>query len=165
MLRENPVVAIIMGSQSDWNIMQHAQATLDDLKIPSNAFVMSAHRTPERLSEFVTSAKTNGCKVIIAGAGMAAALPGAAAALTPLPVLGVPMEGKIAGGLDALLSMTQMPAGVPVGTLAVGRSGAVNAALLAASILALSNRDISDSLDKFRKNQTESVRETPGDEN
>ena len=165
MLRENPVVAIIMGSQSDWNIMQHAQATLDDLKIPSNAFVMSAHRTPERLSEFVNGAKTNGFKVIIAGAGMAAALPGAAAALTPLPVLGVPMEGKIAGGLDALLSMTQMPAGVPVGTLAVGRSGAVNAALLAASILALSNRDISDSLDKFRKNQTESVRETPGDEN
>ena len=96
---------------------------------------------------------------------MAAALPGAAAALTPLPVLGVPMEGKIAGGLDALLSMTQMPAGVPVGTLAVGRSGAVNAALLAASILALSNRDISDSLDKFRKNQTESVLETPGDDN
>ena len=94
-----------------------------------------------------------------------AVVPGAAAALTPLPVLGVPMEGKIAGGLDALLSMTQMPAGVPVGTLAVGRSGAVNAALLAASILALSNRDISDSLDKFRKNQTESVRETPGDEN
>ena len=165
MLRENPVVAIIMGSQSDWNIMQHAQATLDDLKIPSNAFVMSAHRTPERLSEFVTSAKTNGFRVIIAGAGMAAALPGAAAALTPLPVLGVPMEGKIAGGLDALLSMTQMPAGVPVGTLAVGRSGAVNAALLAASILALSNRDISDSLDKFRKNQTESVLETPGDDN
>ena len=165
MLRENPVVAIIMGSQSDWNIMQHAQKTLDDLNIPSNAFVMSAHRTPDRLSEFVTGAKTKGFKVIIAGAGMAAALPGAAAALTPLPVLGVPMEGKIAGGLDALLSMTQMPAGVPVGTLAVGRSGAVNAALLAASILALSNRDISDSLDKFRKNQTESVRETPGDEN
>ena len=165
MLRENPVVAIIMGSQSDWKIMQHAQATLDDLKIPSNAFVMSAHRTPERLSEFVAGAKTNGFKVIIAGAGMAAALPGAAAALTPLPVLGVPMEGKIAGGLDALLSMTQMPAGVPVGTLAVGRSGAVNSALLAASILALSNRNISDSLDKFRKNQTESVRETPGDEN
>ena len=165
MLRENPVVAIIMGSQSDWNIMQHAQKTLDDLNIPSNAFVMSAHRTPDRLSEFVAGAKTNGFKVIIAGAGMAAALPGAAAALTPLPVLGVPMEGKIAGGLDALLSMTQMPAGVPVGTLAVGRSGAVNAALLAASILALSNRDISDSLDKFRKNQTESVRETPGDEN
>ena len=165
MLRENPVVAIIMGSQSDWNIMQHAQKTLDDLNIPSNAFVMSAHRTPDRLSEFVAGAKTNGFKVIIAGAGMAAALPGAAAALTPLPVLGVPMEGKIAGGLDALLSMTQMPAGVPVGTLAIGRSGAVNAALLTASILALSNSDIAQSLDEFRKNQTESVRETPGDEN
>ncbi len=165
MLRENPVVAIIMGSQSDWNIMQHAQKTLDDLNIPSNAFVMSAHRTPDRLSEFVAGAKTNGFKVIIAGAGMAAALPGAAAALTPLPVLGVPMEGKIAGGLDAILSMTQMPAGVPVGTLAIGRSGAVNAALLTASILALSNSDIAQSLDEFRKNQTESVRETPGDEN
>ena len=165
MLRENPVVAIIMGSQSDWNIMQHAQKTLDDLNIPSNAFVMSAHRTPDRLSEFVAGAKTKGFKVIIAGAGMAAALPGAAAALTPLPVLGVPMEGKIAGGLDAILSMTQMPAGVPVGTLAIGRSGAVNAALLTASILALSNSDIAQSLDEFRKNQTESVRETPGDEN
>ena len=165
MLRENPVVAIIMGSQSDWNIMQHAQKTLDNLNIPSNAFVMSAHRTPDRLSEFVAGAKTNGFKVIIAGAGMAAALPGAAAALTPLPVLGVPMEGKIAGGLDAILSMTQLPAGVPVGTLAIGRSGAVNAALLTASILALSNSDIAQSLDEFRKNQTESVRETPGDEN
>ena len=107
----------------------------------------------------------NGFKVIIAGAGMAAALPGAAAALTPLPVLGVPMEGKIAGGLDAILSMSQMPAGVPVGTLAVGRSGAVNAALLSASILGLSNSDIAQSLDEFRKNQTESVRETPGDGN
>jgi len=126
--------------------------------------ILSAHRTPDRLGAYVSVAKANGLQVIIAGAGMAAALPGAVAALTPLPVLGVPMEGKVMGGLDAILSMVQMPAGIPVGTLAVGRSGAVNAALLAAAILALGDDPIADALDKFRADQTAAVVETPKDD-
>ena len=125
--------------------------------------VISAHRTPHRLTEYATEARVNGLKVLIAGAGMAAALPGAAAALTPLPVLGVPMEGKVMGGLDALLAMSQMPAGIPVGTLAVGRSGAVNAAILAASILALEDQGIAARLDQFRADQTAAIVEQPQD--
>lgn len=156
-----PQVGIIMGSQSDWPIMAHARDTLNTLGIANEARIISAHRTPDRLTEYVLAAKASGLKVLIAGAGMSAALPGAAAALTALPVLGVPMEGKVMGGLDAILSMVQMPAGIPVGTLAVGRSGAVNAALLAASILALGDDDVAAALDKFRANQTAAVVETP----
>jgi|TARA_Y100000294_G_scaffold169225_1_gene180110 5-(carboxyamino)imidazole ribonucleotide mutase len=156
-----PQVGIIMGSQSDWPVMRHAKDTLDKLEIANEVKVISAHRTPDRLTEYASSARGNGLKVIIAGAGMAAALPGAAAALTPLPVLGVPMDGKVMGGLDAILSMVQMPAGIPVGTLAVGRSGAVNAALLAASILALSDEAIADALVTFRAEQSAAVNETP----
>ena len=164
MAEAKPQVGIIMGSQSDWQIMAHARDALDGLGIQCEARIISAHRTPDRLSEYITGAKDNGVKVIIAGAGMAAALPGAAAAMTPLPVLGVPMEGRVMGGLDAVLSMVQMPAGIPVGTLAVGRSGAVNAALLAASILALSDERVARALDKFRADQTAAVVETPKDD-
>jgi 5-(carboxyamino)imidazole ribonucleotide mutase len=159
-----PQVGIIMGSQSDWPIMAHARDTLDKLGIANETKIISAHRTPDRLSEYVSAAKANGLQVIIAGAGMSAALPGAVAALTPLPVLGVPMEGKVMGGLDAILSMVQMPAGIPVGTLAVGRSGAVNAGLLAASILALGDDGVAAALDKFRADQTAAVVETPKDD-
>ena len=164
MAEAKPVVGIIMGSQSDWSTMRHASDTLDRLGIACEVKILSAHRTPDRLGAYVSAAKANGLQVIIAGAGMAAALPGAVAALTPLPVLGVPMEGKVMGGLDALLSMVQMPAGIPVGTLAVGRSGAVNAALLAAAILALGDDPIADALDKFRADQTAAVVETPKDD-
>ena len=150
MAEAKAVVGIIMGSQSDWPVMRHASDTLDRLGIPCEVKIMSAHRTPDRLGEHVSAAKANGLQAIIAGAGMAAALPGAIAALTPLPVLGVPMEGKVMGGLDAILSMVQMPAGIPVGTLAVGRSGAVNAALLAAAILGLRDSDVQAALERFR---------------
>ena len=160
---KEPLVGIIMGSQSDWPTMKNAADTLDKLGIANEMRVISAHRTPHRLTEYATEARVNGLKVLIAGAGMAAALPGAAAALTPLPVLGVPMEGKVMGGLDALLAMSQMPAGIPVGTLAVGRSGAVNAAILAASILALEDQGIAARLDQFRADQTAAIVEQPGD--
>ena len=150
-------VGIIMGSQSDWSIMAHARDTLDKLGIANEVKIISAHRTPDRLSEYVSAAKGDGLQVIMA-------LPGAAAAMTALPVLGVPMEGKVMGGLDAILSMVQMPAGIPVGTLAVGRSGAVNAGLLAASILALGDDDVAAALDKFRADQTAAVVETPKDD-
>ena len=163
MADNNPLVGIIMGSQSDWPTMKNAAGTLDKLGIANESRVISAHRTPHRLTEYATDARDNGLKVIIAGAGMAAALPGAAAALTPLPVLGVPMEGKVMGGLDALLAMSQMPAGIPVGTLAVGRSGAVNAAILAASILALGDQKIADRLDQFRADQTAAIVEQPNE--
>ncbi|MDA0240156.1 MAG: 5-(carboxyamino)imidazole ribonucleotide mutase [Proteobacteria bacterium] len=156
-----PLVGIIMGSQSDWETMRHASETLTKLGIANEVKVASAHRTPDRLAEYATTARDRGLKVIIAGAGMAAALPGATAAMTPLPVLGVPMDGKVMGGLDAILAMVQMPAGIPVGTLAVGRSGAVNAALFSAAILALSDDTIRDSLDKFRADQTANVPESP----
>lgn len=158
-----PVVGIIMGSQSDWGVMRHSAETLEALGVPCETRVVSAHRTPKRLDDYASSAKDRGLKVIIAGAGMAAALPGSAAALTPLPVLGVPMEGKLLGGLDALLSMAQMPGGMPVGTLGLGKAGAVNAALLAAAILALSDEDVSEALDRFRAEQTAAVPETPTD--
>jgi len=158
-----PRVAIVMGSQSDWAAMRHAASTLDELAIAHEARIISAHRTPQRLDAFCAEAQSRGLKVIIAGAGMAAALPGVIAAKTPLPVLGVPMESKVSG-LDSLLSMVQMPAGVPVGTLAVGRAGAVNAALLATAILALSDQQVAERLARFRQRQTESVPEHPKDD-
>ena len=161
---EKPVVGIIMGSQSDWSTMRHSAEMLEKLNIPCESRVTSAHRTPDRLHQYATSAKDRGLKVIIAGAGMAAALPGSAAALTTLPVLGVPMDGKLMGGLDALLSMAQMPGGIPVGTLGVGRHGAINAALLAASILALSDPAVAQALDQFRAEQTAAVPEIPEDD-
>ena len=163
MADNKPLVGIIMGSQSDWPTMKNAAVTLDKLGIANESRVISAHRTPHRLTEYASDARDNGLKVLIAGAGMAAALPGAAAALTPLPVLGVPMEGKVMGGLDAVLAMSQMPAGIPVGTLAVGRSGAVNAAILAASILALGDQKIADRLDQFRADQTAAIVEQPNE--
>ena len=156
-----PLVGIIMGSQSDWETMKNAADTLDKLGIPHESKIASAHRTPDRLAEYCTTARDRGLKVIITGAGMAAALPGAAAALTPLPVLGVPMEGRVMGGLDAVLAMVQMPAGIPVGTLAVGRAGAINAALLAAAILALGDDNIRAALDDFRAKQTAAVPQEP----
>lgn len=157
------VVGIIMGSPSDWPTLRHTADTLDKLGIGWEARVVSAHRTPQRLHDYATAAKARGLKVIVAGAGLAAALPGSAAALTPLPVLGVPMEGKLMGGLDALLSIVQMPPGVPVGALGVGRPGAVNAALLAAAILALADPSLADRLDTFRAEQTAAVPEHPDD--
>ncbi len=160
----SPVVGIIMGSQSDWKTMKHAADRLESLGIAHESKIMSAHRTPERLEAYARGARERGLKVIIAGAGMAAALPGSAAALTPLPVLGVPMEGKMMGGLDAMLAMTQMPGGVPVGTLGLGKAGAVNAAMLAAAIIALSDDDAAQALDNFRAEQTASVPENPVDE-
>jgi 5-(carboxyamino)imidazole ribonucleotide mutase len=156
-----PLVGIIMGSQSDWPILFHAAETLESLGIPHESRIMSAHRTPERLTEYAAGARGRGLKVIIAGAGMAAALPGSAAALTPLPVLGVPMETKVMGGLDSLLSMVQMPRGIPVGTLAIGKAGAVNAALLAAAILALGDDKIAAALDGWRRRQSAEVPEIP----
>ena len=156
-----PTVGIIMGSRSDWPVMRHAAETLDKLGVSLETRVISAHRTPKRLEEYATGAKERGLKVLIAGAGMAAALPGSAAALTPLPVLGVPMEGKLLGGLDALLSMVQMPSGVPVGTLGLGKAGAVNAALLAAAIVALGDEATAAALDEFRAEQTAGVPGVP----
>jgi len=150
-------VAIIMGSTSDWETMKHAADMLKEFGISHESLVVSAHRTPERLFEFAKGAKKAGYKVIIAGAGGAAHLPGMAASLTPLPVLGVPVESKALKGLDSLLSIAQMPGGVPVGTLAVGHAGAKNAGILAASILALNDEKIAKKLDAFRKKQTASV--------
>ena len=156
-----PLVGIIMGSQSDWPILGHAAETLESLGVPHESRIMSAHRTPERLTDYAAGARERGLKVIIAGAGMAAALPGSAAALTPLPVLGVPMETKVMGGLDSLLSMVQMPRGIPVGTLAIGKAGAVNAALLAAAILALGDDKIAAALDEWRRRQSAEIPEIP----
>ena len=163
MAGSDPIVGIIMGSQSDWATMKHTTLTLEKLGIAYEAKIISAHRTPDRLTKYAESARDRGLQVLIAGAGMAAALPGAAAALTPLPVLGVPIDGKVMDGLDALLAMAQMPGGIPVGTLAVGKAGAVNAAVLAASIIALSNEEVAVSLDKFRADQTAGVAEEPVD--
>jgi 5-(carboxyamino)imidazole ribonucleotide mutase len=156
-----PSVAIVMGSQSDWATMKRAAETLDALKIPHDDRIVSAHRTPDRLVEFAKGAKTAGFKVIIAGAGGAAHLPGMIAALTTLPVFGVPVTSKALNGQDSLLSIVQMPAGIPVGTLAIGESGAVNAALLAAAVLALSDKKIDAALIKFRAEQTGKVAEVP----
>ena len=162
MTSKTPVVAILMGSKSDWDTMRHATEALEMLGIPFEAKILSAHRNPEQLEKYTATAQERGLKVIIAGAGMAAALPGVVAAGTPLPVLGVPMETKIMGGMDSLLSMAQMPGGIPVGTLAVGKAGAKNAALLAAAILALGDEKIAARLDAFRKQQNETVAEIPG---
>mgnify|MGYP001606734463 CR=1 FL=1 len=157
-------VAIIMGSQSDWPTMRHAAETLETLGIGFEKRIVSAHRTPARLYEFARGAKDAGFKVIIAGAGGAAHLPGMTAALTPLPVFGVPVESKALSGQDSLLSIVQMPAGVPVGTLAIGRSGAVNAALLAAAVLALSDPALAERLEAYRARQTEAVADIPADD-
>ena len=154
-------VAIIMGSQSDWDSMQHAASTLLALGITHECKVVSAHRTPDLLFEFASTARGRGIKVVIAGAGGAAHLPGMCAAKTDLPVLGVPIESKVLKGVDSLLSIVQMPAGIPVGTLAIGRAGAVNAALLAASILSLSNATIAARLAEFRAKQTADVLARP----
>lgn len=154
-------VAIIMGSQSDWATMQHAAALLDQLQIGYEALIVSAHRTPERLYAFAKSAEKKGFQVVIAGAGGAAHLPGMTASMTSLPVLGVPMNVTALEGMDSLLSIVQMPAGIPVGTLAIGRAGAVNAALLAAAILALSDEALAGRLDAYRARQTEAVAEAP----
>jgi len=156
-------VAIIMGSQSDWATMKHAADTLAALKIPYEARIVSAHRTPKRLYDFASNARKNGFKVIIAGAGGAAHLPGMTAAMTPLPVLGVPMKTHALEGKDSLLSIMQMPGGVPVGTLAIGKPGAINAALLAASVLALSDTKIAKRLDSWRARQTKAVAKKPKD--
>jgi 5-(carboxyamino)imidazole ribonucleotide mutase len=159
-----PPVAIIMGSQSDWATMRHAAETLDALGIVHDDRIVSAHRTPERLFSFARNAREAGYKVIIAGAGGAAHLPGMAASMTTLPVLGVPVESKALSGQDSLLSIVQMPAGVPVGTLAIGPAGAVNAALLAASILALGDSTVAQQLDAWRRARTDEVAERPRDD-
>lgn len=158
-----PPVAIIMGSQSDWETMRHAASTLDALGIAHEARIVSAHRTPERLFAFAKGARDAGYRIIIAGAGGAAHLPGMAAALTPLPVFGVPVESKALSGQDSLLSIVQMPAGIPVGTLAIGRAGAVNAALLAAAVLALNDTALAGRLDAWRTAQRDAVAERPVD--
>ena len=154
-------VGIIMGSRSDWETMRHAASILEELGVSHEAKVVSAHRTPQRLYDYATSAKARGFKVLIAGAGGAAHLPGMAAAMTPLPVLGVPVESKALSGLDSLLSIAQMPGGVPVGTLAIGKAGAINAGLLAASILALGDEALGARLEAWRAAQTDAVAENP----
>lgn len=156
-----PLIGIIMGSRSDWETMRHAAETLDALNVPYEKRVVSAHRTPDRLYAYAKGAAGRGLKVIIAGAGGAAHLPGMAASMTRLPVLGVPVESKALAGLDSLLSIAQMPAGVPVGTLAIGRAGAVNAGLLAAAILANGDPALAERLDAWRQAQTDGVAEQP----
>ena len=156
-----PLVGIIMGSNSDWETMRHAAETLEKLGVEHEVKVVSAHRTPKRLYDYANSAKDRGLKVIIAGAGGAAHLPGMAASMTSLPVLGVPVESQALKGMDSLLSIVQMPAGVPVGTLAIGRAGAVNAGLLAASILATNDDELSGRVERYREEQTQAVAEQP----
>ncbi len=156
-----PLVGIIMGSQSDWETMEHAAATLDALGVPYEARVLSAHRTPDQTSEYVAGAEGRGLEVIIAGAGGAAHLAGVAAAKTILPVLGVPIESKALKGLDSLLSIVQMPGGVPVGTLAIGKAGAVNAALLAAAFLGAKRPEIREAVRRYREEQTRRVLDRP----
>ncbi|HEV7326997.1 MAG TPA: 5-(carboxyamino)imidazole ribonucleotide mutase [Bosea sp. (in: a-proteobacteria)] len=159
-----PPVAIIMGSQSDWATMRHAADTLGELGIAFDARIVSAHRTPDRMVDFAKGAKAAGFKVIIAGAGGAAHLPGMTASLTPLPVFGVPVESKALSGQDSLLSIVQMPGGIPVGTLAIGKAGAINAALLAAAVLALSDDALAERLDAWRARLSGAVAERPKDE-
>jgi len=159
-----PLVAIIMGSQSDWPTMRHAAQTLEALNIACETRIVSAHRTPDRLYEFAKSAQTQGLKVIIAGAGGAAHLPGMTAAMTLLPVLGVPIKSDAMSGSDSLHSIVQMPAGIPVGTLAIGRAGAINAALMAASILALNDEGLTARLKQWRTEQTNAVKDRPSDD-
>ena len=157
------LVGVVMGSQSDWATMRHASETLEALGVTHEVRIVSAHRTPQRLYDYAGAARERGLKVIIAGAGGAAHLPGMTAALTPLPVFGVPVESKALSGHDSLLSIVQMPGGVPVGTLAIGRAGAINAALLAAAVLALSDPEIARALDEWRARQTAAVAEVPSD--
>lgn len=157
----SPLVSIIMGSQSDWETMKEAADILEALSVPFESRIVSAHRTPERMVEFAKGAKERGIQVIIAGAGGAAHLPGMVASLTTLPVLGVPVESKALKGLDSLLSIAQMPGGVPVGSLAIGKAGAKNAGLLATSITGLSHPEIAESLARWRQQQTDNVAETP----
>ncbi len=157
----NPVVGIIMGSQSDWETMVYAHDLLHSLNVPHEVRIVSAHRTPDRMTEYAKTAKSRGLKVIIAGAGGAAHLPGMTASMTTLPVLGVPVESQALKGMDSLLSIVQMPAGVPVGTLAIGKAGAANAALLAASIIGLSDATIADAVAAYRQKQTDSVAAAP----
>lgn len=154
-------VAVIMGSQSDWAVMKHAAETLGELGIAHEALIVSAHRTPERLYSFAKSAKARGFKIVIAGAGGAAHLPGMTAAMTPLPVFGVPVPGSALAGNDSLYSIVQMPAGVPVGTLAIGKAGAINAALLAAAVLALGDEALADRLAAWREAHTRAVADAP----
>ncbi|WP_439574471.1 5-(carboxyamino)imidazole ribonucleotide mutase [Phreatobacter sp.] len=159
-----PPVAVIMGSQSDWATMRHCAETLDALGIGHEALIVSAHRTPDRLFAFAKGAREAGFKIIIAGAGGAAHLPGMAAALTPLPVFGVPVESRALSGVDSLHSIVQMPGGIPVGTLAIGKAGAINAALLAGAVLALNDPALAGRLDAWRARQTAAIAERPRDE-
>ncbi len=159
----SPLVAIIMGSQSDWETMVHGSRILDTLEICHDCKIISAHRTPDRLTNFAKSARKQGYQVIIAGAGGAAHLPGMTAAMTPIPVLGVPVQSKALSGKDSLLSIVQMPAGIPVGTLAIGKAGAINAALLSAAILALNDVDLAKRLDSWRKEQSDNIGFEPKD--
>ena len=156
-----PLVGIIMGSSSDWDTMRHAADTLEQLGVPHETKVVSAHRTPKRLYDYANSARQRGLKAIIAGAGGAAHLPGMTASMTALPVLGVPVESQALKGMDSLLSIVQMPAGVPVGTLAIGKAGAINAALFAAAMLATTDPELAERLDRWRARQTGSVVEAP----
>ena len=158
-----PVVGIVMGSQSDWETMRHAAETLETLGVAFETRIVSAHRTPQRLYDYATGAKARGLRTVIAGAGGAAHLPGMTASMTPLPVFGVPIQSKSLNGLDSLLSIVQMPAGVPVGATAIGRAGAINAALLAAAVVALGDEAIAESLDRYRAAQTAAVAEQPSD--
>jgi len=163
MAKRSPLVGIIMGSQSDWATLRHAAETLAALGVPHEARIVSAHRTPKRMYAYAEGARGRGLKAIIAGAGGAAHLPGMVASLTALPVFGVPVESKSLKGLDSLLSIVQMPAGVPVGTLAIGEAGAINAALLAAAVLALNDKKIAKSLDAWRSRRTAAVADKPKD--
>lgn len=163
MAKITPLVGIIMGSQSDWPTLKAAANILADLGVPYEAKIVSAHRTPDRLCDYAKTAKERGLKVIIAGAGGAAHLPGMTASMTPLPVLGVPVVSKTLNGVDSLYSIVQMPAGVPVGTLAIGEAGATNAGLLAAQVLALNDEALARRIDAYRAKQTSSVAETPKD--
>jgi 5-(carboxyamino)imidazole ribonucleotide mutase len=162
-LLTKPSVAIVMGSQSDWPTMRLAAETLETLEVEYEARIISAHRTPERMVEFATNARAEGFKIIIAGAGGSAHLPGMIAAMTPLPVFGVPVKSKALNGQDSLLSIVQMPGGIPVGTLAIGEPGAINAALLAAAVLALSDEELADRLDTYRAQQSARVPLFPSD--
>jgi len=163
MSETKPLVGIIMGSQSDWPTMKNAADILEELGVPFESKIVSAHRTPDRLYEYAKTARERGLKCIIGGAGGAAHLPGMTAAMTPLPVFGVPVQSSMLSGKDSLLSIVQMPGGVPVGTLAIGKAGAKNAGLLAAAVIALMDEDVADKLDAWREAQTDSVAEAPVD--
>jgi len=164
MNQSSPVVGVIMGSQSDWETMRSATETLESLGVAFETRIVSAHRTPQRLFDYAANARGRGLKVIIAGAGGAAHLPGMTASMTPLPVIGVPVQSKALSGLDSLLSIVQMPAGVPVATVAIGRAGAVNAGILAAGIIALENAAVAEALDAWRAAQTAAVADVPSDD-